>query len=115
MRIERLVDDPHRALQAANLMPSRRIGHQRGSEDGQRAPASALQHLHRLHEARFIRPIASVSTPISSWLFVPNGRLPMPMLTWSAIRRDVTRRITIMYSITLSSTKIATNTTASEP
>ena len=39
----------------------------------------------------------------------------LPRLTWSAIAASrVTRRITIVYSITLSSTNIATNTTASD-
>jgi len=64
----------------------------------------------------FIRDSASVSTPISSLLFVLNSPASMlPRLTWSAMRESlVTRRMTIVYSMMLSSTITSTNTPSSD-
>ena len=95
VRVEREVDGAHRALaqDAPDLVLAEPLqpGHGRSFY----YPSSIFIACTRL---AFIRPIASVSTPISSLLFVRNSPASrLPRLTWSAMPASrVTRRMTIV-------------------
>src|SRR5437763_1162672 len=111
VRIERLVDDAHRAL-AEDALDFVLAEFLRFSHRDDHLPSSMFIACTTLV---FIRPSASVSTPISSLLFDRNSPAPMlPRLTSSAtLDSRVTRLITIRYSIAFSRTIISRNTSAS--